>query len=143
VADLPLADRPEVILPDDDAALTTALQEALFAEDERAALAAVVAGAPAFVSGWSYLAEAGRDDVETYAYARVGYHRGLDALRRAGWGGNGFVRWKHPSNRGFLRCLARLRDAADAIGEQGEVERIEVFLHELDPDWTDRNVERR
>ncbi len=53
------------------------------------------------------------------------------------------MRWKHPSNRGFLRCLARLRDAARAIGENEEVERITAFLHDLDPDWDDANVERR
>ena len=45
--------------------------------------------------------------VESYAYARVGYHRGLDALRRNGWKGHGPVPWSHEPNRGFLRSSAR------------------------------------
>jgi hypothetical protein len=75
------------------------------------------------------------DHVESYAYARVGYHRGLDALRAAGWRGSGYVRWEHESNRGFLRSLDALRAAAEAIGETAEAERCEVFLHQLDPAW--------
>ena len=46
------------------------------------------------------------DDVTVYAYARVGYHRSLDLLRRNGWKGHGPVPWEHEPNRGFLRCLA-------------------------------------
>ena len=37
-----------------------------------------------------------------YAYARVGYHRSLDLLRRNGWKGHGPVPWEHEPNRGFL-----------------------------------------
>ncbi|MFP4312283.1 MAG: DUF3151 family protein, partial [Nitriliruptoraceae bacterium] len=86
---------------------------------------------------WAALAEAARDDIERYAYARVGYHRGLDALRAAGWGGRGYVRWSVPGNRAFLTCLVRLRDAAEAIGEDAEVARIRTFLADLDPDVGD------
>ena len=43
-----------------------------------------------------------------YAYARTGYHRGLDQLRRSGWKGAGPVPWSHEPNRGFLRALAAL-----------------------------------
>ncbi len=143
MAELPMADRPDVILPDPDPQIAKALDEALFADDERTALGALVAGDPTFLFGWAYLAEVGRDEIERYAYARVGYHRGLDALRANGWGGKGYVRWEHPSNRGFLRCLVRLRDAARDIGEQDEVARISNFLNELDPNWDDGNVERR
>ncbi len=143
MAELPMADRPEVILPDPDPQIAKALDEALFADDERTALGALVAGDPTFLFGWAYLAEVGRDEIERYAYARVGYHRDLDALRANGWGGKGYVRWEHPSNRGFLRCLVRLRDAARDIGEQDEVARISNFLNELDPNWDDGNVERR
>jgi hypothetical protein len=75
--------------------------------------------------------------VTRYAYARVGYHRGLDALRAAGWGGTGLVRWSRTENRPFLRCLAALRDAAAGIGETAEVDRITAFLRDLDPDWDD------
>ena len=57
--------------------------------------------------------------MESYAYARVGYHRGLDLLRRNGWKGHGPVPWEHEPNRGFLRCLHALARAAAAIGETG------------------------
>lgn len=143
MSDLPLADRKDVVLPAHDAAFKQALEEALFAEDERAALAAVVASDPTYLDAWAHLAEAGSDPVERYAFARVGYHRGLDAIRRNGWGGTGYVRWEHDSNRGFLRCVGRLRDAADELGENDEVERLNGFLRELDPEWDDANLERR
>ena len=85
---------------------------------------------------WAALAdeafEEGRN-VESYAYARVGYHRGLDALRRAGWRGAGPIPWEHVPNRGFLRSLYALGRAAGAIGEADEVERIRTFLNESDP----------
>jgi hypothetical protein len=73
--------------------------------------------------------------VEAYAYARVGYHRGLDALRGAGWRGSGYVRWAHETNRGFLRALDALRSTADTIGEESEAERCAMFLRQLDPEW--------
>jgi len=145
VTDLPMADRPEVVLPDVATDLKEALEAALFAEDEdaeREALSALVAADPTFLEGWARLAEVARDEVECYAYARIGYHRGLDALRANGWGGVGRVRWEHPSNRGFLRCLATLRDAARTIGEDDEVKRIDDLLHDLDPDWDDSLVAR-
>ena len=49
------------------------------------------------------------DDVTVYAYARVGYHRSLDMLRRNGWKGHGPVPWEHEPNRGFLRCAGAAR----------------------------------
>ena len=55
------------------------------------------------------LADADADDVTAYAYARVGYHRSLDALRRNGWKGHGPVPWEHEPNRGFLRSPGRAR----------------------------------
>jgi len=128
---------PETILPpppgDAQAALEAAL--GLPATERRAAVAQVVAAHPAFLDGWARLAGLARDDVEAYAYARVGYHRGLDALRGAGWRGSGYVRWTHETNRGFLRALDALRAAAAAIGEEPEAERCSVFLHQLDPEW--------
>jgi hypothetical protein len=45
------------------------------------------------------------------------------------------VRWEHPSNRGFLRCLDGLRATAGAIGEAEEEERCAQFLLQLDPSW--------
>lgn len=71
--------------------------------------------------------------VESYAFARVGYHRGLDALRRNGWKGNGPVPWSHEPNQGFLRCLRSLGRGAAAIGETDEVVRIDAFLDDCDP----------
>lgn len=71
--------------------------------------------------------------VESYAFARVGYHRGLDALRRSGWKGHGPVPWEHEPNRGFLRCLNALQRAATAIGEEDEATRCALFLRESSP----------
>jgi Protein of unknown function (DUF3151) len=128
---------PETILDPEPAEALTALDEALArpVEDQRDAVAAVVARWPRFLDGWAQLGLRGRDDVESYAYHRVGYHRGLDRLRASGWRGSGYVRWRHPSNRGFLRALEGLRAAAEAIGEADEAERCAQFLRQLDPDW--------
>ena len=76
--------------------------------------------------------------VRPFADARVGYHRGLDALRGAGWRGSGYVRWRHESNRGFLRSLHALELAAAAIGETEEEQRCALFLRQLDPEWNSR-----
>jgi len=96
----------------------------------------VAAGHPTSSAAWAALAEAAlaaNSIVEGYAYARTGYHRGLDALRRAGWKGQGPIPWSHEPNRGFLRSLQALRQAALEIGESDEVERITHFLHDSDP----------
>jgi len=68
-----------------------------------------------------------------YSAARVGYHRGLDALRANGWRGSGYVSWAEESNQGFLRCLLALQNAAAEIGEADEAERCALFLLQLDP----------
>lgn len=73
------------------------------------------------------------DDVVAYAFARTGYHRGLDALRRAGWRGQGPIPASHAPNRGFLRALAMLGEASRRIGDDAEAERIQDFLREADP----------
>jgi hypothetical protein len=122
--------------PDVAAALEAA--EALTPDARRAALAAVVARDPRCLQAWADLAELATDPVESYAYARVGYHRGLDALRAAGWRGSGYVRWRYDSNRGFLRALDALRRAAAAIGEVDEEQRCELFLRQLDPEWSSK-----
>lgn len=97
---------------------------------------AVVRAHPESPLAWAMLANAadaaGRE-IEAYAFARVGYHRGLDALRRAGWRGTGPVPWAHEPNRGVLRALYALRRAAAQIGETAEVERLGEFLHGADP----------
>ena len=69
-------------------------------------------------------------DVAAYAYARTGYHRGLDALRRAGWRGSGPIPWEHEPNRGFLRALHGLAVAAERIGDTVEQERCAQFLRD-------------
>ena len=83
--------------------------------------AAVVRAHPESPTAWAALAQqahdAGAEDLTVYAYARVGYHRSLDLLRRNGWKGNGPVPWQHEPNRGFLTCLALLARSAAAIGE--------------------------
>jgi hypothetical protein len=115
-------------LPDDEAA-RVALEAGVAAEE-------VAAGYPALSLPWAVLAEqaleAGRV-IQAYAYARTGYHRGLDALRRAGWRGSGPVPWAHLPNRGFLRALAALSRAAGAIGETDEQQRCATFLADCDP----------
>ncbi|MEZ5379422.1 MAG: DUF3151 domain-containing protein [Acidimicrobiales bacterium] len=130
---------PETILPAEDPAIVSAIEAALRLPDDeqRAALADIVASAPRSLLGWAHLGELGRDDIEQYAAFRVGYHRGLDTLRQNGWRGSGFVRWEHPTNRGFLRALAGLARVAGRIGEHDEFERCEIFLRQLDPTWSD------
>ena len=99
--------------------------------------AAVVRRHPASPAAWAALAlqakDAGADDVTVYAFARVGYHRSLDMLRRNGWKGHGPVPWEHEPNRGFLRALALLALVARAIGETEEWERCSSFLRDSSP----------
>jgi hypothetical protein len=130
----------ETVLPDVDPEWDAALTDARAVADpgERgSAVRAVAAAHPTFLAAWADLAELAAEEgdrVSAYAFARVGYHRGLDALRGAGWRGVGFVRYGHVSNQGFLRSLAALRDAAAAIGEESEADRCSAFLAELDPE---------
>jgi Protein of unknown function (DUF3151) len=95
--------------------------------------AAVAAAHPACLAAWAALAEQALDRgdfVTGYAFARTGYHRGLDQLRRAGWKGHGPIPWEHEPNRGFLRSLHALGRAAGAIGETDEAERCQAFLED-------------
>lgn len=97
---------------------------------------AVVRQHPTSSLAWAVLSDQAWVDgrvVESYAFARVGYHRALDALRRNGWKGHGPVPWSHVPNQGFLRCLRSLGRAAAAIGENDEVDRISVFIDDCDP----------
>jgi hypothetical protein len=123
-----IAGPPPTLLPADPAA------------GELAAGAAhdVVRRHPESPLAWATLAERslaeGSDDVTAYAYARVGYHRSLDLLRRSGWKGHGPVPWSHEPNRGFLRALAALSIAAGRIGEDSERDRCEQFLADSSPE---------
>jgi Protein of unknown function (DUF3151) len=95
---------------------------------------------PASSLAWAELADrafAAGSVVESYAYARTGYHRGLDALRRNGWKGHGPVPWEHEPNRGFLRALHALGRAAAAIGETDEASRCATFLRDSSPTAAD------
>jgi hypothetical protein len=131
---------PETVLDPAPAEALSSLAAALGSDtmvpdERRTAVAAVVARFPRFLDGWARLGQLGRDDVESYAAFRVGYHRGLDTLRQSGWRGTGYVRWEHETNRGFLRALHGLERAAARIGEDDEAERCALFLRQLDPAW--------
>jgi hypothetical protein len=128
---------PETVLPPAPGEAASELDRAMALppEDRRAALAAVAGHYPRYVDAWAELGRVGRDDIEAYAYFRVGYHRGLDTLRANGWRGSGYVRWAHETNRGFLRALAGLEQQAGRIGEDDERERCALFLRQLDPSW--------
>lgn len=136
------AGTPETVLPPSSPEVRVALEKATAepAAERRTAFARIAASWPRCLDAWAGLAENAPDPIDSYAFARVGYHRGLDTLRAAGWRGSGYVRWSHPSNRGFLRCLEALRAAAQAIGESDEEERCAVFLRQLDPDWPPRGL---
>ena len=129
---------PETVLDREPTEALRLLQDALRAPaDRRRALISTAVGRwPQFLDGWARLGEEARDTVEAYACFRVGYHRGLDRLRRSGWRGSGYVRWRFPENRGFLRALSGLARTAALLGEDAEAQRCEQFLRQLDPDWT-------
>lgn len=122
-------------LPDDETA-QAALDSALTPGAAQADLPEVAAAHPAFSAAWAALAARALgegDSVAAYAYARTGYHRGLDQLRQNGWRGSGPVPWSHPPNRGFLRSLHQLSRAAAEIGEADEAARCAQFLRDCDP----------
>lgn len=116
-----------VLLPAD-----SAVEAQLSAGDNPATVAAAH---PSSSVVWACLAEAALADdavITAYAYARTGYHRGLDQLRRHGWKGFGPVPYTHEPNRGFLRCVAALARAADVIGEAEESARCRTLLDDCD-----------
>lgn len=121
---------PPTLLPDDPAV------EVLTGEAHPADAAARF---PASSLAWAVLAESALalgspgDDVAAYAYARTGYHRGLDALRANGWRGQGPVPWEHLPNQGFLRAVSALAEAAERIGESAEVQRCRQLLLDCSP----------
>lgn len=111
------------------------------------AASVVVRQHPESSLGWAMLSEQAlceqhdEADVAAYAYARTGYHRGLDALRRAGWRGSGPIPWKHTPNRGFLRALWALTVAADRIAETEETSRCAQFLRDSSEEaWQELSV---
>jgi Protein of unknown function (DUF3151) len=126
-----LPEPPPTLLPTNPAA-AAALADA----DTDARAKDVAARFPAYSAAWAWLARqalAAGEPVTAYAYARTGYHRGLDQLRRNGWRGSGPVPWSHEPNQGFLLSLHALGKAADAIGEADEAARCAQFLRDCDP----------
>src|SRR6478735_2752846 len=127
-----MAGPPPTLLPEDEAAFA-ALESGQSPVD-------VAAAHPTYSLAWALLAEqalAAGNTVEGYAYARTGYHRSLDLLRRNGWKGHGPVPWSHEPNRGFLRSLAALAKAAGAIGETEEETRCRTFLRDSSAEAAD------
>jgi hypothetical protein len=125
-----LPEPPATRLPEDPAAA------ALAAADSDKAYEQVAGQYPASSAAWGALARralAAGAPVTAYAYARTGYHRGLDQLRRSGWKGHGPVPWSHEPNRGFLTALHSLSQAAAEIGEADEAARCAQFLRDCDP----------
>ena len=125
-----MAGPPPTYLPEDPAAADLVAGTAP---------ADVVRAHPESPLAWATLAEQAlaEDDVDAvtaYAYARVGYHRSLDSLRRNGWKGHGPVPWEHEPNQGFLRSLAALAEAAGRIGEDHERDRCDQFLRDSSPE---------
>ena len=121
---------PETRLPDDF--VDTQVAEELVDGDP----ADVVARHLDSPLAWATLAEDALSDgeeVAAYAYARTGYHRGLDALRKSGWRGQGPIPASHAPNRGFLRALAMLGETSRRLGDQAEADRVTAFLREADP----------
>lgn len=124
---------PSTELPPEDPAVVDALERAIAEPDPVDAVEAVVAMAPRSPLAWATLGDVGTSPVRRYAAYRVGYHRGLDALRASGWRGSGYVRWNTGGNNGFLRAMVGLQSMATLIGERDEATRIEQFLTQLDP----------
>jgi hypothetical protein len=112
------------------------VRDALALASDVAAFSDIVRMDPLCLPAWASLGELaydGGDDVTSYAFSRVGYHRGLDLLRSSGWRPGVQVHWSDEPNRGFLRSLYGLLRAAAAIGEGAEARRCREFLLELDP----------
>jgi hypothetical protein len=123
-----LGQPPDTLLPDN--------AEARAALADATDPAEVAARFPSYCAAWAALAEramAAGDPITAYAFARTGYHRGLDQLRRAGWHGHGPIPWQHEPNQGFLRALHMLGVAAAAIGEVEEATRCAEFLADSSP----------
>ena len=136
---------PETVLDPEPSDVRAALTAAAVGDDAVSALGEACERWPESLAAWAALGEtlesSGATLALAYAAFRTGYHRGLDRLRASGWRGSGYVRWVHPSNRGFLRALSGLQRVAARIGEAGEAERCALFLVQLDPGWPPPEIE--
>lgn len=132
MSQIPVGEPLEIRLDEPDGSL-----EALEIANDTSQLTSVAARWPECLTAWAALGEASLDSrhtVQAYAYFRVGYHRGLDRLRKAGWRGSGHVPWVHVDNQGFLRSLKGLGLAAEEIGELDEAQRCFEFYAQLAPE---------
>ena len=132
------SERPRVVLPVPDPGVSDRIGAASTLNE----LARTVAAHPDSMDAWAALGERYERSeatlvaaVTAYACFRVGYHRGLDALRKKGWTGSQSVKWEDEPNRGFLRCVSGLARMAARLGELPEAQRCARFLIDLDPDW--------
>jgi len=135
---------PETILPAETMQVIELLRKAevnLDVDIRRKELNSVAALFPNSIEVWKTLGQHGRDSIESYAAYRVGYHRGLDALRKNGWRGSGYVRWHHASNQAFLSCLSGVQTISEEINDLAEAERCYIFLLQLEPAWSSISVE--
>ena len=136
---------PETVLAPEPGEVLAALTAAAASDDAVSALGEACERWPESLAAWAALGETLELSSGTralaYAAFRTGYHRGLDRLRASGWRGSGYVRWVHPSNRGFLRALSGLQRVAARIGETSEAERCALFLVQLDPGWPPPEIE--
>lgn len=113
--------------------------ELLDAGGEPTVLKLVVARYPRSSLAWAKLADATfnpDDPLESYAYARVGYYRAIEALQDAGWDGGASIPsipWSHEPNRGVLRAIYALHRGALAIRESDEATRLLALLNSADP----------
>src|SRR5688500_12191635 len=99
--ELPLTELPETQIEEP----AGSLEDLMNAADLRD-LTAVATNFPTCLAAWAQLGDRALEEGEpiaAYAHYRVGYHRGLDRIRQAGWRGKGRVPWSHEGNRGFLR----------------------------------------
>ena len=124
---------PETVLPPEPSDIRHVVDQAWKGSAPMGEVEDLVKRLPRSSAAWAAVGISTTSIVARYAAFRVGYHRGLDALRANGWRGSGFVRWSQPGNVGFLRCLLGLAVMAGHIGEDDEATRCEQFLLQLDP----------
>ena len=124
---------PETVLPPEPNEIRHVFDQAWRGSASVEEVESLVQRVPRSSAAWAAVGICATSTIARYAAFRVGYHRGLDALRANGWRGSGFVRWDHPGNVGFLRCLLGLAVMAAHIGENDEATRCEQFLLQLDP----------
>jgi|TARA_B100000902_G_scaffold26900_1_gene32425 hypothetical protein len=138
---------PETILPAEDSEILDGIEEALSSGSPSETndpfiisqvinkLLKLVEAYPDSIAIWTQLGVLSPERMKGYAFFRLAYHRGLDALRKNGWRGSGFVRWEHPSNQSFLRALHGLQMLSKEIGDDEEAARCHHFLFQLEPRW--------